>query len=50
MKSHEGKFQKNHFLVFYVRFLVFFLVLLGKMRFWMVFFLFSLLFGHLCGF
>jgi len=28
----------------------FFLVLLGKMRFWVVFLLFSLLFGHLCGF
>jgi len=28
----------------------FVLVLLGKMRFWMVFLLFSLLFGHLCGF
>ena len=27
----------------------FVLVLLGKMRFWMVFLLFSLLFGHLCG-
>jgi len=27
----------------------FYLVLLGKMRFWMVFLLFSLLFGHLCG-
>jgi len=31
-------------------FLCFFLVLLGKMRFWMVFLLFSLLFAHLCGF
>ncbi len=31
-------------------FLCFFLVLLGKMCFWMVFLLFSLLLGHLCGF
>jgi len=30
--------------------LCFFLVLLGKMRFWMGFLLFSLLSGHLCGF
>jgi hypothetical protein len=50
MKSHQGRFQKSHFLVFYVRFLVFFLVLLEKMRFLDGFLLFSLLFSHLCGF
>jgi len=30
MKSHQGRFQKKHFLAFYVHFLVFFSCFAGK--------------------
>jgi len=51
MKSQQGRFQKKSFSRILCAFSrVFFLVLLGKMRFQVVFLLLPLLFGHLCGF
>jgi len=50
MKSHQGRFQKKSFSCVLCAFSRVFFLFYWEKRFWMVFLLFALLFGHLCGF